>query len=142
MDTDVLAERVAPRIGELVHPGDDQTPPFPLSLPTFQPAILPEGMTDEEAEELGLPTLDVPKRFLEALFHLLSSEFGVTLVDSHELADLQAAAAVREHKRVEIKQFRFACGQNAFRVTVRDFDSDSPIIPCEADQVQKAHTHG
>ncbi|GAS95479.1 Gp80 [Mycolicibacterium canariasense] len=142
MDTDELAERVGPRLGELVHPGDADTPPFPLSLPTFQPNILPDGMTEEEAEELGLPTMDLPKLFLQALFHLLQNGFGVTLVDSGELADLQAAAAVREHKRVEFKQFRFRCGAAAFRVAVENFDSDSPIIPCEADQVQKAHTHG
>lgn len=142
MDLDDLAERVGPRIGELVHPGDNDTPPFPITLPTFQPATLPEGMTTEEAEELGLPTLELPRRFLQALFHLLGTEFNVELVDATELADLQAAAATREHKRVEIKQFYYACNQPAFRVTVRDFDTDHPIIPCQADEVQKAHTHG
>lgn len=141
MDTDALAERLAPMLATLVHPGDAETPAFPLSLATFQPATLPEGMTPEEAEELGLPTIGLSERFLEALFHLMHNQ-GVAFVDPTELADLRAAAAAREHKRVEIKQFYFTCGQPAFRVTVRDFDTDHPIIPCEADKVQAAHTHG
>lgn len=142
MDLDDLAERVGPRIGELVHPGDNDTPPFPITLPTFQPATLPEGMTTDEAEELGLPTLELPRRFLQALFHLLGTEFNVELVDATELADLQAAAATREHKRVEIKQFWFRCGAKAFKVTVENFNSDHPIISCQTDEVQKAHSHG
>ncbi len=142
IDPNDLAERVGPKLAELVHPGDDDVPPFPLSLPTFQPNVLPEGMAEAEAEELGLPTLNLNKLFLEALFALLQREYGVELVDARELADLRAAAAPREHKRNEVKRFMFECGQPAFRVMVKDFDSDNPVIPCATDEVQAGHKHG
>lgn len=142
MNLDDLAEQAAPHLATLVHPGDQDVPPFPLSLPIFQPAVLPEGMAAEEAEELGLPSPEFGKLFLQALFHMMTTQLGVTMVDAAELADLQAAAATHEHKRNEVKRFQFACGQPAFRVMVKDFDSDHPIIPCETDNVQAAHTHG
>ena len=142
MNLDDLAEQAAPLLGTLVHPGDQDTPPFPLSIALFQPIALPEGMAQEEAEELGLPSVDFGKLFLQALFHMLDTQLGVTMIDAAELADLQAAAANNEHKRNEVKRFQFACGKPAFRVMVKDFDSDHPIIPCETDNVQAAHTHG
>lgn len=140
--TDDLAERAAPGLAALVHPGDSDVPPFPLSLPIFQPATLPEGMAQEEADALKLPSADFGKLFLQAEFHMLREQFNIELIDAAELADLRAAAAEHEHKRIETKRFQFACGQPAFRVTIRDFDSDHPIIPCETDNVQAAHTHG
>lgn len=116
-----LAERVAPKLGELVHPGDDQVPPFPLSLPTFQPSVLPEGMAEAEAEELGLPSLDLNKLFLEALFALLQREYGVELIDSTDLAQLTAAAAqqtLKPNQPVEI----WLNNTKIARLTVRDYD--------------------
>lgn len=142
LDANDLAERISPRLAELVHPGDNDTPPFPLSLPTFQPSVLPEGMAQAEAEELGLPTLDISKLFLEAVFALMQSEYGVVFADAREIADLTAAAAVHEHKRNEVKRFTFECGKPAFRVMVRDFDSDHPVVPCATDGVVAGHTHG
>lgn len=123
-----LAERVAPKLGELVHPGDDDTPPFPLSLPTFQPSVLPEGMVEAEAEELGLPSLDLNRLFLEALFSLLAREYRVELVDSGELADLTTAAQAREHKRTEKKAFFCQCGVKLGQLNVIDFDTDNPRV--------------
>ena len=120
-DAYLLAERVAPKLGELVHPGDTDTPPFPLSLPTFQPAILPEGMAEAEAEELGLPSLDLNKLFLEALFSLLTREFGVELVDATELAQIQAAAAqqtLKPNQTVEV----FLNNEKIARLTVQGYD--------------------
>lgn len=142
MNLDDLAEQAAPHLATLVHPGDQDTPPFPLSIALFQPAVLPEGMAQEEAAELGLPSTDFGKLFLQAEFHMLREQFNVAFIDADELADLRAAAAVREPKRNEVKRFQFACGQPAFRVMVKGFDSDHPIIPCETDNVQAAHTHG
>lgn len=116
-----LAERVAPKLGELVHPGDDQVPPFPLSLPTFQPSVLPEGMAEAEAEELGLPTLDLNKLFLEALFALLQREYGVELIDNTDLAQLTAAAAqqtLKPNQPIEI----WLNNTKIARLTVRDYD--------------------
>lgn len=123
-----LAERVGPKLGELVHPGDDDVPPFPLSLPTFQPSVLPEGMADAEAEELGLPTANLNKLFLEALFALLGREYGVALVDAHELADLTTAARAREHKRHEKKNLYCNCGTKLAALMVQDFDTDNPRV--------------
>lgn len=141
MNIDDLAEQAAPHLATLIYPGDNDTPTFPLNVPVFQPHTLPEGMADAEAEELGLPTNNFGILFLKALFHTLTTQLGVTMVDAAELADLQAAAATNEHKRNEVKRFQFACGQPAFRVMVKDFDSEHPIIPCETDNVQAAHTH-
>lgn len=123
-----LAERVAPKLGELVHPGDDDVPPFPLSLPTFQPSVLPEGMAAAEAEDIGLPSLDLNKLFLEALFALLQREYGVTLTDTAELNDLTTAAAQREHKRTEKKAFYCQCGVKLGQLMVQDFDTDNPRV--------------
>lgn len=141
MNLDDLAEQAAPHLGTLVHPGDQDTPPFPLSLPMFQPATLPEGMAQEEAEELGLPSPEFGKLFLQAEFHMLREQFNVAFIDADELADLRAAAAAQEHKRIETKRFQFACGQPAFRVTIRDFDTNHPIIPCQTDDVHRGHQH-
>lgn len=129
LDPDALAERVAPKLGELVHPGDTDTPPFPLSLPTFQPSVLPEGMAQAEADELGLPSLDLNKLFLEALFALLQREYGVQLVDAQELAALTTAATQREHKRTEKKAFFCqGCDQKLGQLMVIDFDTDNPRV--------------
>lgn len=123
-----LAERVAPKLGELVHPGDDDVPPFPLSLPTFQPSVLPEGMAQAEADELGLPSLDLSKLFLEALFAMLAREYGVQLVDAQELAELTTAATAREHKRNEKKALTCQCGVRLGQLMVQDFDTDNPRV--------------
>lgn len=120
-DAYALAERVAPKLGELVHPGDDQTPPFPLSLPTFQPAMMPEGMAEAEAEELGLPSLDLNKLFLEALFSMLERDFGVVLTDATELAQIQAAAAqqvLKPNQAIEV----FLRNEKIARLTVQGYD--------------------
>lgn len=128
MDTDALAERLAPMLATLVHPGDADTPPFPLSLPTFQTAALPEGMTEEMAEELGLPTPDLGKHFLEALFALIESQ-GITLIETTILEDMAAAASVNEGKRNEVKEFLAdCCGTVLMRVMVKDFDTKHPRI--------------
>lgn len=141
-----LAELLVPELSHPVHPGDPDNPnakPFPIHLGgLFGPFDIPEGMSQEDLEEAGIPTPELAKMFLEFVFHIIETRGGCSIVSTAELADLQAAAATREHKRVEIKQFYFACNQPAFRVTVRDFDTDHPIIPCQADEVQKAHTHG
>lgn len=133
MNLDDLAEQAAPLLGTLVHPGDQDTPPFPLSIALFQPAVLPEGMAQEEAAELGLPSTDFGKLFLQAEFHMLREQFNVAFIDADELADLRAAAAVREPKRNEVKRFYTSCrDEPIFRVMVKGFDTDHPMIPCEA----------
>lgn len=131
LDTHDLADRVAPKLGELIHPGDDDVPPFPLSLPTFQPSVLPEGMAEAEAEELGLPSLDLSKLFLEALFAMLEREYGVVLMDAQEVTQLTTAATAREHKRNEKKALHCTCGVKLGQLMVQDFDTDNPRVTPE-----------
>jgi hypothetical protein len=128
MDIDQLAEQAAPHLATLVHPGDHETPAFPLSIPLFQPATLPEGMAEAEAEELGLPTNNFPKLFLQALFHMLTTQCGVSMINTAELADLQTAAAAQEHKRTEQLHLYCDCGTKLARLTVRDFDTTRPRV--------------
>jgi hypothetical protein len=127
---DELATLCAPGLATLVHPGNgDDIQPFPLSLSMFQPAAMPEGMAREVAEEMGMPTPDLNRHFLEAVIHLFEMA-GAVVRPAAEYADLQAAAGAQEGKRNAIKQFTTDCGQPAFRAMVRDFDSDNPRIPC------------
>ncbi|MGU3650682.1 hypothetical protein [Mycolicibacterium sp. A43C] len=130
MNLEDLAERVGPGLATLVHPGGGSAdqPPFPLSLATFQPAVLPDGMTPEQAEEYGLPTPALPKMFLEALFHLLEAEHGVSLVGTGELADLRAAAAAQEHRRNERIALHCHCGAKLARLAVQGFDTGNPQV--------------
>ena len=123
-----LAERLAPHLGGLVHPGDADTPPFPLTLPTFQAATLPEGLSAEDAEELGLPTPDLNRHFLEAVIHLIETEGGVELVDKTELADLRAAAAANETQRNKTVELYCRCGTRLGRLMIIDYDTDHPRI--------------
>ena len=144
MDTNRrLAEILAPELATPVHPGDDENPPTPLVLGgIFGPYELPEGMTNEDLEEAGIPTPDTARLFLEFVFHIIETKAGCSIVDTRELADLRAAAASREHKRNEMKHFTFECGKPAFRVMVKDFDTDNPIVPCAVDDVIAGHKHG
>ena len=125
-------ERIAPGIATLTHPGDADTPPFPMHLSVFQTATLPEAMVEEMAEDMGMPSPDIAKHFLEALLHLAET-LGFELVDSAELAETRAAATVNEGRRNEIKSFYTPCNKERpiFRVMVRGFDSEHPEIPCE-----------
>lgn len=144
MDAETLAEQAAPHMATLVHPGDGaDVQPFPLSLGgLFGPYELPEGFTDADREELGIPTPEFPRMFLEAVLWMFETKLGVVPIKAAELADLRAAAAANEGKRNAVKRFMFECGAPAFRVMVRDFDSDNPIVPCAVDDVLAGHTHG
>lgn len=123
-----LAERLAPHLAGLIHPGDDDTPPFPLILPTFQASTMPEGLTEADAEELGLPTPNLAKLFLEAVIHLLQTTGGVELIDHAKAVDLRAAAATQEHKRQHTIDLHCRCGTLLGRISVINFDSDRPTV--------------
>lgn len=128
MNIDDLAEQAAPHLATLIYPGDNDTPAFPLNVPVFQPHTLPEGMADAEAAELGLPTNNFGILFLKALFHTLTTQLGVTMVDAAELADLRTAAAAQEHKRTEQLHLYCGCGQKLARLAVTDFDTTNPKV--------------
>lgn len=128
MNLDNLAEQAAPLLATLIYPGDNDTPAFPLNVPVFQPHTLPEGMADAEAEELGLPTNNFGILFLKALFHTLTTQLGVTMVDAAELADLQTAAAAQEHRRTEQLHIYCQCGTKLVRLAVTDFQTTQPRV--------------
>lgn len=127
-------ERIAAGVPTLMHPGDATTgtKPFSMQLSVFQTAMLPEAMREEMAEDMGMPSPDIAKHFLEALSHLANELGYEAFVPKDELADTRAAAAANEGKRNAIKQCRTACGQPAYRIMFRDFSTDEPVVPCEA----------
>ncbi|MCH9728396.1 MAG: hypothetical protein K0U84_01710 [Actinomycetia bacterium] len=125
-----LATRLAPHLAGLVHPGDDDTPPFPITLPVFQTATLPDGMAQEMAAEAGIPTPDIALHFLEAVLHLIETVGEVELIDRAEVADLRAAAAANEAKRHQTLTFTTRCG-TTLRAMVRDFNTTEPKVPCD-----------
>ncbi len=126
--TEHLATVCAPGLATLVHPGNgDDIPAFPLALPYFQGNTLPDGMAQADAEELGLPTSDVNKHFLEAVIHLLEMA-GAVVRPAAEYADLQAAAAAQEGRRHRIVELFCHCNTSLARVSVNDFDTDHPRV--------------
>lgn len=127
MNVDDLAEQAAPHLATLIYPGDNDTPAFPLNVPVFQPHTLPEGMADAEAEELGLPTNNFGILFLKALFHTLTTQLGVTMVDAAELADERAElAALRATATLKLNQpiemFTKEDDEKIARLTVSGYD--------------------
>lgn len=127
-----LAERLSPLLATLTHPGDADTLPFALGGMVFARSMLPPGMLQEDAEALGLPSPDFNRLVLEAIIHLLREQGGVELVDKARLADLTAAAAANEPRRNQVKNFHGSCGAPLFRAMVKDFDTDHPVISCDA----------
>lgn len=128
-----LAERLAPFLaGTLIHPGTEDTEPFPLApLPIFQrQSMLPPGMAEEEAKQAGLPHPDFALLWLEAVITLIENEGHVTLVPNTELEDLKAAAAVKEHRRNEVITFHTPSGKQV-RAMVRGFDTGHVELPFE-----------
>jgi hypothetical protein len=128
-----LAARIAPHLsGIVMHPGDSETEPFPIApLPIFQnQAMMPPGLAKQEALEAGLPSPDFARIYCEAWLHLVETVGDVTMVDNTELADLRAAAAVRESKRNQMVEFHTPCGQR-IRAMARGFDTEHPEVPCE-----------
>lgn len=122
-----LAARLAPHLATLVHPGDADTPPFPLAMAQFQTAQLPEGMQLEQAEEMGLPSPNLSLHFMEAVLALIERE-GIELVDHTEMADLRAAAAAQESKRHQVIELYCHCGTKLGRLMVQDFDTEHPRV--------------
>lgn len=126
-----LGARLAPKLATLIHPGDEHTEPFPMVLPWFQrQELMPDGLAQQQADELGLPSPDLNRLQLEAILHMVEVEGDVELVDKAELAALRTAAAANEGKRNAIVEFVTDCGQPAFRAMVRDFDTEHPVIAC------------
>jgi len=128
-----IAARLAPYMAQvLTHPGDGDTPPFPLApLPVFATqATMPKGMAEDMAEQAGLPHPDFARIYCEAWLALLESVGEVTLVPNDELSDLRAAAAAREHRRNQILTFTTPCGAQ-LRAMAKGFDTDKPEVPCD-----------
>lgn len=83
----------------VLHPGDDQTPPFALpALPAYQLQKLPPEQAEYFAQEAGLPSTDFAKLTAEALVHTLEGA-GQTLVNTTELERLRALGAEADAAR-------------------------------------------
>ncbi len=134
-----LAERLAPKLASLNHPGDAEHDPFPLIIPSFQTALLPEGMAAEDAAQLGMPSPDIALHFLEALFELIRIEGGPDLNDPELMpkrqaeikAELAQLREIAEPKATAFKKPKGVCGGHAGRVMARDLHTDEPVFPCE-----------
>ena len=122
-----LAERLAPKLPGLVHPGDDHTDPFPLIIPSFQVATLPDGMAQDMADEMGMPSPDICLHFLEAVIHMFAMA-GAVIRPKAEYDQLVAATS--ERKASEIQAFDYECGQEAWRVMVKKNNTSRPVVPC------------
>ena len=118
--------------GVLLHPGDDKTEPFPLASPLagLQTSTMPKGMAEDIAQRNGLPSTNFALIWLEAAVHLVEQVCEVTLVSNDELADLKAAAAVKERRRNEMLTFTTPCGAE-LRAMARGFDTGRVSVPCE-----------
>ena len=127
-DYTALAERLGPALATLIHPGNDEMRgPVPLILPTFQQPTLPEGVSDTDAEELGIPTSKFNQLFLEAVFALIE-QAGYSIIETSAVTDLEAAAAAVEPKRHQVIELHCSCGKRIARVAVRDFDTAHPRV--------------
>ena len=131
-----LAARLAPHLATLIHPGDADTPAFPLTLPVFQTATLPDGMAQEMADQAGMPTPDIALHWMEAVLHLIGTVGDVELIPrgqrQSELAELHALRGGQEPKRNQIKPISCrVCREELFRVTIQDFDTDHPCTTPE-----------
>ena len=127
-----IAARLAPHLGGVIlHPGDDQTDPFPLAPPPmFKTAQLPPEIAKDMADQAGLPHADFARIYSEGWIHTLETVCNVTLVDNDELAELRAAAQAQEYRRNQALNFTTPCGQTV-RAMVRGFDTQHPTVPCE-----------
>lgn len=95
-------------------------------------ATMPAGMAEDMAKEAGIPEPNIALVFLECVIRLLETEGDVELVDKATAADLRTAASFNEGKRNMVKQCVTMCGQPAFRIMFKDFDTDQPRVPCAA----------
>lgn len=133
MNIEDLAERAAPMLSTLTLPSEGDNPPVPISVGgLFGPYELPEGLSEADREEMGIPAPDFPKLFAYALLHKMATELDISFIDAAELADLRAAAAANEGKRNAVKYFKDPSGKRLFRAMVRNFDTDEPIIAQES----------
>lgn len=127
--TTKLVELCAPGLATLVHPGDEPKgiKPFPLALSVFQPAAMPEGMAREIAEEMGMPTPDLNRHFLEAVIHMFKQAGAIVRPEAEYD---QLLAATTDRKATEIQAFDYECGQEAWRAMVKRNDTTRPVVPC------------
>lgn len=124
-----LAQLDIAMTGAIQHPGVDGGQPLMLPAPPmFQTATLPEGMAEDMADKAGLPTPNFARLYREAWVHTLETVCDATVVDNTELAELRAAAASVQHRRVRHIDLVCQCGETLGRLSVRDFDTERATV--------------
>ncbi|ORA02124.1 hypothetical protein BST17_24755 [Mycolicibacterium bacteremicum] len=88
----------------------------------FGPYEVPDNISEEDREELGIPAPEFPRLFMEAVYALEESEFNVARVDATQLAEdraeLKALRAADGGKRHERKWFYDPSGNRLFRAMI------------------------
>ena len=84
-------------------------------------------MAHEIADDMGMPTPDLNKHFLEAVIHMFAMA-GAVIRPKAEYDQLVAATS--ERKASEIQAFDYECGQEAWRVMVKKNNTSRPVVPC------------
>jgi hypothetical protein len=121
-----IAELIASRLPNLVHPGDENTKPFSIPLPMFATsAAIPPEMADEFANQAGLPTADVAKVTAEAIVGLIEGEGASRIIGAAELDELRATAEVERTKHRQPQLRCRSCNAPLLRLNV---DTTNPVI--------------
>ncbi|AVJ50741.1 hypothetical protein SEA_OGOPOGO_102 [Mycobacterium phage Ogopogo] len=127
--TDFLTEKLA----NLVHPGDENTKPFPILLPGLRTISVPPELAGQFAEEAGLPHLDTPKLVAEALAAAITQNYVILTREEHEQLRQQAADAPTGHRVINIRTT--PTGPPVLSITI-DKTSNDVVVPAKA--LQKA----
>ncbi|AWN05018.1 hypothetical protein I5H21_gp095 [Mycobacterium phage Byougenkin] len=120
-------------LNNLVHPGDENTKPFPILLPGLRTVSVPPELAGQFAEEAGLPHLDTPKLVAEALAAAITQNYVILTREEHEQLRQQAADAPTGHRVINIRTT--PTGQPVLSITI-DKTSNDVVVPAKA--LQKA----
>ncbi|AEJ93172.1 hypothetical protein FDG57_gp099 [Mycobacterium phage Mutaforma13] len=120
-------------LNNLVHPGDENTKPFPILLPGLRTVSVPPELAGHFAEEAGLPHLDTPKLVAEALAAAITQNYVILTREEHEQLRQQAADAPTGHRVINIRTT--PTGQPVLSITI-DKASNDVVVPAKA--LQKA----
>jgi hypothetical protein len=127
LSNEPIADLIASRLPNLVHPGDEQTKAFCIPLPMFRAAAaIPPEQAEQFAAAANLPTADVAKLTAEAVVSLIETEGASEIVPKTELAELRTIADTTEPpKHRQPRVCCNVCGKPLFRINV---DTENPKV--------------
>jgi hypothetical protein len=121
-----VADLIARRLPELVHPGDAQTPAMVLPLPMFRQQALPPEMAEHFAKEAGFPKANVNMLVAEAIVSLIETEGEIELVTRPELAKLRLDATSGMERNRQVKLTCRLCGNPI--INKMNVDTNNPTV--------------